>query len=384
MRVVLAGLITMGLVGLSGCTTSKAVRAFHDGEKAEKAGDYARAAKRYQWAFKRNGALVGAELNRLRILARQPDEAANVDKALKELSAEHRHNVHVHLFAVGWALAKGDVAGANKRLGLIGEVSVAKADKPFHEAWKVAAAARQQAIAKSQPIAGKGLIPVCGPAKISWLRLRVRASARGKKFAAASEAARVLLGDCKESPGPLAIDLARMHLGLQQPRKARRIAARMKSKRGPDVRALSAEIAFALNEPARVARLVRGRDDPRALALMAWVQWRQGKHHRAIARSARAIRADPKAALAVQVQVAAAMSSGELELAEGVLRGAGALLGIDVWTLAFAEGVIAVRAGKLASALRSFQRAVARCPTCKPPRHNLRVLRRATGASPSP
>ena len=152
--------------------------------------------------------------------------------------------------------------------------------------------------------------------------------------------------------------------------------------RRAQLRSLSAEVAFALDEPTRVARLIGRREDARALALGAWVSWRAGRYRRAIARAARAIRLDPKQELAVQVQVASALAANEPELAESLLRGAVALLGIDVWTLSFAEGVLAVRAGKLASAERAFQRAALRCPTCAAPRKNLRVLREALGIAP--
>jgi len=269
-------------------------------------------------------------------------------------------------------------------------VAIAKADAPFLKGPAAAGtpAASRGGGGKTTRATG-AKVPRGGPYRLVWLRLRLRVFGRAGDYKEARAAARELHGECGAKAGPIAVDLARIHLGLGEPRKARRALAGVSTRnkdsaQSPKIRALSAEIAFALNEPERVGRLILGRDDARALALGAWVSWRGGRFRRAIARASRAIRLDVKQDLAVQVQVAAALGAREPELAESVLRGAATLLGIDVWTLAFAEGVIALKNGKLAPAQRAFRRAAAQCPTCKPPRHNLRILRQALGAEAPP
>ena len=412
-RLLRGAVVAFLLLVTSGCTTSKAVRAWHDGWRAERKGDFERASKRYSWAYGRDGALVGAELGRLRILAIQPDQAEAVSKALKTLIKKKGDQVSVQLFATGWALTQRDLPLAVKRLAGIHQVAIDKADAPFllRRGDKPSPGKADGASSKAPSQVGTltatgapaldatngaaesgtasrvaSATPLCGPFTIAWQRLRLRVFSRSGDFQQAAAAGRELMGRCRTGSAGIALDLARAHLGLGQVRRARRMLGRRargaRAVPSPQIRALSAEIAFALDEPQRVERLLTRRSDARALALRAWAAWRAGKHRRAVARAARAIRADTKQELAVEVQVAAAIASNELDLAQGILRGAASLLGMDPWTLAFADGILAVRAGKLMNAERAFQRAVARCPTCRAPKKNLAVLRRALGKQP--
>ncbi len=370
---------------LGGCTTSKAVRHWHSGWQREARGDLSGAAKFYAKAYARDGRLLGAELDRLRLLARQPDQRKAVDTRLKELLKDHPEAVEVQLFAAGWALFGEDSAGALKRLSAVNEVAVAKADRKRAElaaesgqiggaAGPASAAARRRQVRRAA---------ACGPTRLAWLGLRLRAHAAAKHFAEAKTAADALTRSCQRGPERYALVLASTYLGLGEARKARHMLAMASGKGSAAVRALSAEVAFALDEPARVERLVLRRSDPRALALRAWAQWRQGKSRRAFARASRALRRDTKQLLAVEVQAAAALDAGDLELARAVLRGAQTLLGAESWALSFCAGILAARDGDLDGAAKAFERAAAACPSCAPPRKNLSVLRAALGLQPA-
>ncbi len=84
--------------------------------KAEKSGDLDKARKKYAEAYGRNSAHVGAELARLRLLARSPAAHAAVDEDLKALAKKKGTQPDVALFAAWWALLKGDLKSAKAQL----------------------------------------------------------------------------------------------------------------------------------------------------------------------------------------------------------------------------------------------------------------------------
>ena len=80
----------------AGCTTSQAVRRWHAAAEAEQKGDLGAAIAGYKEAYSLDSSLVGAELNRLRLLAARPGQKATVDKRLKELLTRHPSRAEVN------------------------------------------------------------------------------------------------------------------------------------------------------------------------------------------------------------------------------------------------------------------------------------------------
>lgn len=103
----------------SGCTTSRAVRAWHAGIKAEDAGNLRVARARYNESYGRNSAHVGAELARLRLLARVKESRKRASKRLTELLKKKGDRPDVLIFAAWWALLDGDLALARERAAAV-------------------------------------------------------------------------------------------------------------------------------------------------------------------------------------------------------------------------------------------------------------------------
>lgn len=103
-------------VGLFGCTTSRAVLAWEAGWRAEAKGEYDTARRRYADAYERNDRLVGAELNRIRLLALAPDKRKEAQEDLDELLSKNGQVPEVAIFGAAWALAAGDAKRARERL----------------------------------------------------------------------------------------------------------------------------------------------------------------------------------------------------------------------------------------------------------------------------
>ena len=112
----LAILATLALATFAGgCTTSRAVRAWHAGIAAEDAGKLKKARRKYSEAYARNGKHVGAELARLRLMARVPEAQKKADAALKKLLEKKSDEPTVLLFAALWALQRGELDDAQTR-----------------------------------------------------------------------------------------------------------------------------------------------------------------------------------------------------------------------------------------------------------------------------
>lgn len=107
--------VTLAFV-TAGCTTSRAIRAWHRGVAHEQAGDVHKATRAYGEAYGRNNAHFGAELARLRLLARSPDSRKRADEDLQKLLKKKGTLPDVALFAAWWALLGGDTAGAQERI----------------------------------------------------------------------------------------------------------------------------------------------------------------------------------------------------------------------------------------------------------------------------
>ena len=111
--------LCVAAVLISGCTTSRAVRAWHAGVAAEDAGKFRKARRKYDESYGRNGALVGAELARLRLLARLPESRKKAADQLKKLLEDKPDHPRLLLFAAWWALLDGQVNVAAERLAAV-------------------------------------------------------------------------------------------------------------------------------------------------------------------------------------------------------------------------------------------------------------------------
>lgn len=115
----IAVVVTVIVVAATGCTTSRAVRAWHAGIAAEDAGQLTKARRKYAESYGRNSAHAGAELARLRLLATVPESRKKAEESLKELLEKKSDRAEVLLFASWWALLEGDVKVAQTRLDAI-------------------------------------------------------------------------------------------------------------------------------------------------------------------------------------------------------------------------------------------------------------------------
>ncbi len=166
-------------VSLGGCTTSRAVLAWEAGWKAEAQGKYKVAAKRYAEAYSRNEHLVGAELNRIRLLARAPDKRLAAGKALDALLKKKGEVPQAAIFGATWALQTGEHKQAAARLApvrpkIVAMKGCAPLRRDFHRADLQVQVSRQ----RWQPAAkiitalnkrcGTGAVPPATGALVAW------------------------------------------------------------------------------------------------------------------------------------------------------------------------------------------------------------------------
>ncbi|GEM_PF-2847036 len=103
------------VVGSTGCTTSRAIRAWYAGAKAEDRGRHAKARRHYAEAFERNADLAGAELARIRLASRTIAGRKKAAEALDELVSDKGSKPEVAIFAAWWSLFKGDAKAARQQ-----------------------------------------------------------------------------------------------------------------------------------------------------------------------------------------------------------------------------------------------------------------------------
>jgi tetratricopeptide (TPR) repeat protein len=327
--------LAVALFVASACTTSRAVVAWHDGWQAEQAGDPAKAAKRYEDATARNPKLFGAGLNRVRVLAQQPDRRKETEEALDKVLKAHGREPEVAAFAAQMALVDGDVKLARQRLD------------------------------GSRPLAAGDGEQVRGVVAAATIAL---AAAEGKFGVAAAELAKVPTGT--QVAPTLAATIA---WNRSEPRAATAAIGAARGTQAAVLRALIArqegrwtDVTAALGgiEGDDVNQLVRGL---RAEALL-----RTDRPHDALGIAIEAARRDPADPWLTELWAVALLKSGQAAAARDLLVG---LTARDPrWSPWHHLGLTYTITGDLPAAARSFAAAAARCPECAAPAKNRDAL----------
>ena len=113
-RCLLAALLCCGVA--TSCTSSRAVRAWHQGVEAESKGNLRRARDKYGESYQRSKRHIGAELARLRLMARSPASRKKATERLNTLLTKRPDVPELMLFGGWWALLEEDIKLAKARL----------------------------------------------------------------------------------------------------------------------------------------------------------------------------------------------------------------------------------------------------------------------------
>lgn len=333
-----ARLLAIGaaVVAFAGCTTSRAVLAWHDGWRLEAAGEPGLAAVRYDEAVRRNSRLYGAALNRVRLLAVQPDRRKEADETLDKVLKSAGAEPEVAAFGARFALCAGDARLARARL------DAARPLRPED--------------------AGEARSALVG-ARIAVLAANGHTQQAAAELPATATAAAL---------PPLWAATLRWNAGLGNdvapPASAGSGGALLAAVTARDGRAWEQELAaLAGLEGDDVTPLVLGLRAEAALHLDRPTEARTWAH-------AAAQRA-PGDAWLQELQALALLQQGEVGQARDLLTGLAA--GSADWSVPHHLGIARFRSGDLAGAAQAFATATRRCPTCAAPRTNLAVLARA-------
>ncbi len=322
------------LLAVSGCTTSRAVLAWRQGWQSEEKGNNQAALRDYAEATSRNGKLVGAALNRVRLLAVQPDRREEatllLDKTLKGFAGDPE----VAAFAAQWALWLGDVKLARQR------VDAARAPGPETPADVLAALEG----ARRAVLAAEG----------RWADA-AKSSARETGSATLRAVVAWNAGDV-----------------------AGAAAATAQAPEGKDRAVLQAVLARDRGDwpavTAALAALGTADSDVFVLTLRAEAAVQTGQTDKATETAAVAAGRAPADPRATEVWAVAQLAAGQAAAARDLLaaltvRGGG-------WSAWHNLGIAQVRLGDLAAASQAFAQAAQRCPTCEPAVHNRDALKR--------
>ena len=350
------GAATLLLACLPACTTSRAVRRWHDGDAALARGDRATAILRYEEAHARDGKLVGAEVNRIALLARDPAAARQVRAAHEALAEKKSGVVEVELLGAGLDLIGGDAKLAWTRLAAIAEAPLVKADSVY----------------------GLADAP-CNPLRRDVLRLRVEtALALGSNDAAARSAAE-LHRRCASVGNGLrkreALLIGSAAIGAGDVALARSVVASLDAN-DPAGRRLAAALALRAGNGAEALRLLVGLDDGAAAMLRAAAEIQAGHGAEALAALDRARSAGVDDGQTAPLEASASLLTGDVRRARDLLAGMVAQARVALpWTIAFDLGLAELRLGDLQAAASAFAKAARACPTCDAPKQNLLALR---------
>ncbi len=318
--------------GLSACTTSRAALAWEDGWQAEARGDLKRAGSRYANAYSRNGFLVGAELNRLRLLARVPDKRAAVGQELDRLLAKRGEVAEVAIFGAVWALTEGDAKKAASRLDVVrakigAQRGCSSLRRDFMRAdLQVAVAAfrwpvARRVVAQLGARCGTEAVPAATAALVAW-NIGDRDQAAVWLGRAATE---------RRDRGLLPALLA-LHKG--DARRAQALLAKVDQPKLNDlVLVLRAHAALAAGDAVTAERLAR-----------------------------RALAANPTSSAPQQLLGVALLRRGDAQRARDLFAGAAAAFkGTPPWTLSFDLALAELQLGHLEQARAGFETASRAC-----------------------
>lgn len=346
----------MLLASLPACTTSRAVRRWHDADAALARGERATAILRYEEAYARDGKLVGAEVNRIALLARDPAAARQVRTAHEALAEKKSGVVEVELLGAGLDLLGGDAKLAWTRLQAIAELPLAKADRVY----------------------GPADAP-CNPLRREVLRLRVETALALRQAASAGQAAAELHRRCAKAGDGLrgreSLLIGSAAIGVGDGALARAVAASLDAG-DPAGRRLAAALALRDGKGTEALRLLEDLDDGPAAMLRAAAHVQLGQGADALAALDRVRSAGIDERQIAPLEASAALLTGDVRRARDVLAGLVAQnRGTLPWTLAFDLGLAELRLGDLQAAAQAFARAARACPSCTAPKQNLLALR---------
>lgn len=354
--VALIALVAGAATLLPACTTSRAVRAWHAAEDARRAGDRAVALRRYEEAYGRDGKLVGAEVDRIALLAQDVGSAAAVESARSKLVEKKAGRVEVQLLGAGLELVAGRHAAALAQLESIGDVALDQAEAE---------------------IGVRGA--ACGPLRRERWRLLGLAALHTGRSAAAKTAAAALREHCRPLRGAESAVVAWVALRAGDQAAAQAAVAEI----DPADRAtapLRAALALRRGDPEAASKALRGAEDGAASLLRAQAALMRSDAAGAARAVAAARDAGGPAAELAPLEGALALLQGDPRRGRDLLAGAAAQqAGGARWTVLFDLGLCELRLGQLAAAREAFARAATACPTCPAPARNRDAIDRALG-----
>lgn len=355
--VALLALVAGGATLLPACTTSRAVRAWHAAEDARRAGDRAVALRRYEEAYGRDGKLVGAEVDRIALLARDVGSSAAVEAARAKLVEKKAGRVEVQLLGAGLELVAGRHAAALAQLESIGDVAVDKAEAELGVRGGAA----------------------CGPLRRERWRLLGLAALQTGRHAAATAAAAALRTHCRPLRGAESAVVAWVALRAGDEAAARAALADIP----PADRAtapLRAALALRSGDPEGASKALQGAEDGAASLLRAQAALMRNDAAGAARAVAAARDAGVPASELAPLEGVLALLQGDPRRGRDLLAGAAAQqAGGARWTVLFDLGLCELRLGQLAAAREAFARAATACPTCPAPARNRDAIDRALG-----
>lgn len=335
----------LALLLATGCTTSRAQLSWEAGRAAEAKGQRDVAMRRYQEAYSLRDHLVGAELDRIRLLAEVPDRKPQAQEALETLLKKRGGLPEVATFGAAWALRHGDARRARERLDPARKVTLAR--------------------------------PGCDPVVRAFLGVDLAAEVGEGRQAPAAAARDRLAQRC----GPEAVDPglgALVAFNGGDLARARRALARLPQgdRSLPLLRAALALHAGQHADAAAALGVIADSDlGPLALVLRGQAAFGQGHFESALADGRAALRLRPGMEAAEQLLGLARLAQGDARAARDLLAGIAARSPEQVhWTVLFDLGVAEVKLGDLAAAASRFEQAARRCPECAPAKANAEAL----------
>lgn len=334
----------------AGCTTSRALQRYYDAEAALAGGRAAQAVTAYEEAWGRDRSLVGAELNRLALVARNPTSLRQVQDAYDKLAAREPGRAEVALFGAGLDLLAGQHARAWQRLEALGDPASLPRDAAQQRCPSLAAAA--------------------------W-GLRLEAAVALDRHRDAVTAAERWQEQC--GPAALAVRAktlwATAALRLGELEAARQPLAAIEDAAEPGAARLRAAWALRQGDPAAALRILASLADAEAELLRASAHLQRGATADASAALGRARATGAHDDDLVALEGALALATGDLERCRDLLAGLVARGGARLrWTTSWHLGQCELRRGGIVEAERAFVAAARLCPTCPEPRDALAAL----------
>ncbi len=337
-----AAALVVGAAFLSACTTSTAVLTWHDAWKAEQAGDLDKAERGYTTAAELNPGLVGAECNRIRLMAAHPDRIAATQASLDKLLKAKAALPEVAVTGTVAALQDGKVEVARKRLDAARKLT--DQDQPdVHAAMRAA---------QVRVLAAEG--------KFAEAITTSRAMDLSAQATADRELAAVVAWNARDTDTASRFATPGSEVGVW----------------------LAVSKADHAEVVARAERLDRSTASAGVLAMIAWSRVRLGDRAKAQDWLALAQTRDPLDVAVVQVTAAVALIDGQPSVARDALAAFVARSPAAPWSAWFDLGVAQLRLGDAPAARQSFVRAAALCPACAGAARNRDALALLLGEGP--